>query len=354
MTSSRNVLALSRKDFIDRRYSQIDAKTGTPIKAILLSTIVTILILISGQIEFYASISALTYMIDKIAMGVAVFKFRKTFDYPKKAFKLPGHPFTTIIAIGTTFLLIISLGVDTILVSIFWLLIGLILYLFFSSKRRVYGTIFLVSAFLFTLSNIFLGLIILGIGFIYYLLTIADRHSIKFVLAGMKVFFMLTVGILVWLIKNIGILNAFNSNFIPLFDSIILNILVGLCIFSLATVIFDIIPLREWVYYFIRKRDKQNVAIMVGPGQIIDLEERQLRIIHIINDVMAIIQIISSAFIGILASLIIFNVFSIQIILSEIASEFIFMLILIISALTLLASGAFKIFITHESKEIGV
>ncbi|TFF99344.1 MAG: amino acid permease [Promethearchaeota archaeon] len=354
MTSSRNVLALSRKDFIDRRYSKIDPRTRTPIKAILLSTIVTILILISGQIEFYASISALTYMIDKIAMGVAIFRFRKTFDYPKKAFKIPGHPISTIIAIGTTFLLIISLGVDTLLVSIFWLLIGLILYLFFSSKRRVYGTIFLVSAFLFTLSNIILGLIILFIGFIYYLLTIADRHSIKFVLAGIKVFFIITVGIFVWAIKNIGILNAFDSNFILIFDKIILNLIIFFCIISLGTVLFDIIPLKEWVYYFIRKKDKKNVAIMVGPAQIIELEQKKLKTIHIINDFLSLIQIIASAYFGILATLIALDVFSIQIIISEMATELIFIIILIISSLTLLASGSFKLYITHESKRIGV
>lgn len=354
MTSSRNVLALSRKDFIDRRYSEIDPKTRTPIKAILLSTIVTILILLSGQIEFYASISALTYMIDKIAMGIAVFKFRKTFDYPEKSFKIPGHPVSTIIAIGTTFLLIVSLGVDTLLVSIFWLLIGLILYLFFSSKRRVYGTIFLVSAFLFTLSNIMVGLIILVIGFIYYLITIADRNSIKLTLAGMKVFFTIAIGVLIWLVKNFGVIGAFDSNFVPLFDKILLNILVVVCIISLGTVIFDIIPLREWVYYFIRKRDKENVAIMVGGGQIIELDQKKLRIIHIINDIQALLQIISFVFVGILASLIAFKVFYIQIIISEMASEFIFTIILIIFCLTLLASGAFSIYVNHESKQIGM
>ncbi|MFO7794728.1 MAG: APC family permease [Promethearchaeati archaeon] len=354
MTSSRNVFALSRKDFINRRYSQLDPKTGTPVKAIFLSTMITILILISGQIEFYASISSVSYMLAKIAMGMSVFKFRKTYDYPKKAFKLPGHPISTLIAIGTAFLLIISLGLDSILVALFWLLIGLILYLFFSSKRRVYGTVFLVSAFLFTLSDMMIGLIILGVGFIYYLLTITDRNSLKLILAGMKFFFIIFIGIMIWLIKNIGILDAFNPTFIPFFDKVLLNILIFICIFSLGTVLLDIIPLKEWVYYFIRKKEQEQVAIIVGSGQIIELEPKKRKIIHIINDIIGIFQILFFVYIIILVSLIGLNVISIQIFFSEMVSEFILMVILTIFGSILLSSGSFLIYINIESKGIGI
>jgi hypothetical protein len=170
----------------------------------------------------------------------------------------------------------------------------------------------------------------------------------------MKVFFTIAIGVLIWLVKNFGVIGAFDSNFVPLFDKILLNILVVVCIISLGTVIFDIIPLREWVYYFIRKRDKKNVAIMVGGGQIIELDQKKLRIIHIINDIQALLQIISFVFVGILASLIAFKIFYIQIIISEMASEFIFTIILIIFCLTLLASGAFSIYVNHESKQIGM
>lgn len=360
MTSSRNVFALSRKDFIDRRYSHIDRKRNAPKKAIYLSTTITILILISGQIEFYASISSITYMIGTIVMGFSVFKFRKTYDYPDKAFKLPGHPYSTIMTIGTAFLMIISLGLDSILVSIFWLLTGLILYLFFSSKRRVYGTIFLVTAFFFAISDMFIGLLILFIGFIYYLLTIADRNSIRLILSGIKAFFGIIVGVFVWIIINYSQIQAINPFYESLFNNFILNFVIFICVFSILTTLFDLIPLKEFFYIITRWRKQEKIAIRLGDGHIVDLNEKEKAIIHVFNIIISIAQLIFCVFLIFVMSLFILNIISIQqisigsLILTETASNFLVTTIITIFAIFIGSSGALSLYITKESREIGV
>ncbi|MGV9206235.1 MAG: APC family permease, partial [Promethearchaeia archaeon] len=206
MASSRNVYALSRRDFMDRRYSTINEKTNAPVKAVWLSTLISALILTSGQIEFYASVSVVSYVIQTLVMGFTIFKFRKTEEYTEDSFKIPLHPYSTILVILISVLFIASIETSSLIVAVFWLFLGLILYLFFSGKRRVYGTIFLVTAFFFMISSPLIGMLIILIGFVYYLLTITERHSIKLTLAGIKCIFVIVLIALIYFIKNINIL----------------------------------------------------------------------------------------------------------------------------------------------------
>ena len=116
---------------------------------------------------------------------------------------------------------------------------------------------------------IILGLVIFFIGITYYLLTIADRHSIVLTLAGLKFLTIIVIGIFIMILNNYSILSSPIPGFNDLFQNIFIRILISICIFTIGTVFFDIIPLKEIVYYFVRKVNKREVAIDIGIGQII-------------------------------------------------------------------------------------
>ncbi|MGV9199374.1 MAG: APC family permease [Promethearchaeia archaeon] len=348
MAQSRNLVGLSINDFTDRKYSEIDKKANAPVKAVKLSTLITILILISGQVEFYASITVISYMCIVTALGLTIFKFRKTKNYDEETFKIPLHPYSTIIGIILCGLLFIALDISIIFVPIIWLLIGLILYLFFSSSRRVYGTIFLVTAFFFTLSSTFIGLTILILGLILYLISIADRPSIKLTIAGLKFFFVIITGFIYGFID-------WNSNFLVLIFKCVLIISL---IISLITVFIDIFPLKELVYW-IKKSNGERPIMKAETSQIVDLSKKDKKLIHFINYILAIFQMtICAAIITLISFFLLFSVnigkFALGNLIFSEKNNAILIIILIIYGCILGLSGAIMFSINRESKKLGL
>jgi len=147
------------------------------------------------------------------------------------------------------------------------------------------GTFLIFALFFFSTEAVMLGLIILSIGIGYFLLTISDRASKSLTLAGIKSLLAIIISFIIWAINN------FTT---PSLQFLIINrVLVGIIIFIVGTVIFDIIPLREVVYFFIKKVDKGKVAINLGSSQIIEPGKTRSKFINMINYAFALLEIIS-------------------------------------------------------------
>jgi hypothetical protein len=267
---------------------------------------------------------------------------------------------STIIGIILCGLLVITIEVSVIFVPIIWLLIGLIVYLFFSSKRRVYGTIFLVTAFLFTLTEIYIGFIIIAIGIAIYLISIAERYSIIFTLAGIRFVAVLILTIFNYFIVYFGQIISPIPNLAVIFSGILIRIFEIIIICSLIIVIFDIVSVREIVNYFVKKREPEEVAIDFGKARIIETSEREKSIIFIINIIIAGIQIASSVFAFSFAILIALNFISIQelslfhLIITDFIFEFIYILSLLLFGICTLASGIIKLYVDFEEKKLKI
>ncbi|MFX1391820.1 MAG: hypothetical protein ACFE9Z_17280, partial [Promethearchaeota archaeon] len=125
-------------------------------------------------------------------------------------------------------------------------------------------------------------------------------------------------------------------------------------------IFFDIIPLKEVVYFFIKRVNKAEVAINIGIGQIIELKKGKLKIIYYINNIIDILQIIGSIFIFILISLLTLDILSIDsitfgnIIVPQKTCEFLFLTILVFLAIILLFSGSFSLYLNRETKTLGL
>jgi len=273
-----------------------------------------------ANIGFTANITIFIYFIGIAFVNYAAVNLRRKRKKLDRPFKAPFFPYLPIIVMS--FCIILALFLD--------------------------------------LNAIILGLIIFFIGITYYLLTIADRHSIILTLAGLKFFVILILGVLIWIINNLSVLNSPINGFDVSFQYILMRILIFICIFTIGTMILDIFPLREIAYYFVRKVNKKEVAIDIGIGQIIDLKKSKVKLIYSINLIIGIIQILSSIFVFTIASLFITDIISIDSVtigsetIPQITAEYIFILILILFGITLLFSGPLWLYFNRELKTIGI
>ncbi|NVM35400.1 MAG: amino acid permease [Candidatus Lokiarchaeota archaeon] len=313
--------ALARDHYISKRFLKVSKKTKVPTLVVIITTTIaiffTIIALLFTNIGFTANITTFIYFFGLAFVNFAavILRYkRKALDRP---FKAPFFPYLPVIV----------------------------------------GSSCLILAFVLNINAVILGLIILFIVVTYYLLTIADRHSIRLTLAGLKFFALILVGIFIWVINNLTVLSSPIGGFTSIFSNILLRILIFFCIFTIGTIFFDIIPLKEVVYFFIRRVNKAEVAIDIGIGQIIELKKSKAKLIYYSNIIIDFIQIISSIFIFILISFLTMNILSIDTItlgnsiISQRTGEFLFLAILIFLGTILFFSGTFSL---HQNKETGL
>ncbi|MFX1363326.1 MAG: APC family permease [Promethearchaeota archaeon] len=320
------MLALARDNYISKKFLKVSKKTQVPTLVIIITTATTILFtilpIIYADIEFTANITTFIYFFALAFVNFAAVSLRYKRRELDRPFKAPFFPYLPVI-IGSTCLILA----------------------FVLSVRNI--------------NAVFLGLIFLLIGVTYYLLTIADRNSITLTLAGLKFFAIILIGIFIWVINNLSIINSTIEGFPSLFSYVLLRILIFFCIFVLGTIFFDIIPLKEVIYFFIKRVNKAEVAINIGIGQIIELKKSKVRMIYYINNAIGVIQIIGSIFIFILISLLPLDILSIDsitfgsTIIPKETCEFLYITILLFLALILLISGSFSLYLNRETKTLG-
>jgi len=316
--------ALARDHYVSKKLLKVSKKTNVPtlvlIITIIIAIIFTILALLFVNIGFTANITTFIYFIGLAFVNFAAVSLRYKRKELDRPFKAPFFPYLPIIV----------------------------------------GSSCLILAFVLNPNAVILGLIIFVIGITYYLLTIADRHSIMLTLAGLKLVAIILVGVFLWVINNWGVLSSPIQGFPSIFSYILSRFLIFICIFAIGSVFFDIIPLKELVYFFIKKINKDEVAIDVGIGRIIELKKTKARLIYYINLIIGIVQIISSIFIFILISFFTMDFLSIEsisfgnIIVSQTTGEYLFISILVFLSITLFFSGTLFLYRNRETRTLGI
>lgn len=316
--------ALARDHYVSQKFLKVNKKTNVQTYILILTTLITIiftiLALMFANIGFTANITTFIYFIGLAFINFAAVNLRRKRKELDRPFKAPFYPYLPIIVMS--FCLILALFLD--------------------------------------FSAIFLGLIILSIGVTYYLLTIADRHSIILTLAGLKLFAIILVGGFIWVLNNLTVLNSPIPGISAVFSFILLRILIVICIFIIGTIFFDVIPLKQLVYFFIKRINKDEVAIDIGIGRIIELKKVKAKSIYYVNIITGFIQIISAIFIFALASLFGFEVISIESItfgttvIPQATGEYLFLAFLMFLGAILLFSGPFSLYINKETKTLGI
>jgi len=320
ISSAINVFhALARDNYVHEKFQKIDKGTNVPTYSLIITTSLSLAItyfitFLPNSIDLAANMTSFIYFFGLAFVNFAAVSLRYKRKELDRPFKAPLFPYLPII-IGITCLIL---------------------------------------SFVLSELAILIGLIILIFGLLYYLLTITDRYSIPMTVGGIKFGVVIIAGVLIWVIKNLATLNTTIPGFIPFFDNVLSRILIFIIVFTISTLIFDLIPLREFVYFFVRKVDKDKVAISIGGGQIIDLEKSKLKIIYYINLIFGLIQFLSAIFLFVIVGLFFAGILSIDqivigdIVIGEVSSEFILNSILIIFGTSLLFGGAVMIRYNQE------
>ncbi len=317
--SAVNVLqALARDNYVPKKLAKLKENSDLPTNALIVSTVVallfTYLAITFADIGITAEITTFIYLFGLAFVNFASVNLRYKRKELARPFKAPFFPYLPII-VGSTCLFL---------------------------------------AFILEPTAIILGIIFFAIAMSYYLLTIADRYSIVITLAGIKLLAIILIGTFIWVINNMSTLKTPIHGFDIFFTTVLLRILIIICIFTLGTVFLDIIPLREVAYFLVKRIDKEKIAINVGVGQIIELDESRTKMIHSTNFVIAFFQLVSSGFIFYLLYLFGLNIISIEqitignIIIGNNAADYFFNVCLFFLAVCLLISGMLLIYLNQK------
>jgi APA family basic amino acid/polyamine antiporter/amino acid efflux transporter len=318
--------ALARDHYVSQKMLKVNKKTQVPILPLIMTTGIaiffTILAITFSNIGFTANITTFIYFFGLAFVNFAAVSLRYKRKELDRPFKAPFFPYLPII-IGSS-CLILAFAVNP------------------------------------NPNAVILGVIIFVIGITYYLLTLADRHSIVFTIGGLKTFAVILLGFFIWILNNLGTLNSPIQGFTATFSFGLLRILIFICIFTIGTIFLDIMPLKELVYFFTKRMSRKEVAIDIGVGRIIELKKSKSSLIYNINIVIGIIQIASSLFIFSLIALITFNIISIEsiifgsIIVPQNTGEFLFVAFLMFLGILLLFSGPLNLYLNRETKTFGI
>lgn len=313
--------ALARDNYVPKKFEQINKKTGVSLYSLLITVIIAIVFAIFLDITIVAEMAGFIYFFGLASVNFASVRLRYKRRELARPFKAPFSPILPVVV----------------------------------------GSFCLIFAFGLSIIAVFLGLLISIACLSIYLIILADRPSIVLTLAGLKFFSIIIVGILIWIINNLGSISSTINGFNLFFTYVLIRILIAIGIFAIITVIMDIIPIRELVFFFARKVDKESVAINIGRASIICLDDKKQKFIHQINVMIGILQIIASLFIfTVLIPLLLLDIVSIETItigttiISQQPSEFIFIAGLIIFGIFLFLSGLIFTYLKIEERSIGI
>ncbi len=97
IAGARNIYGLSRDGFLPKKWSVINERFETPLRAVLLTFMLAFILLLTNQLELIASVSNISYMLVVSSVGLAVLKSRQFEN--KSVFKIPFYPYSCYLCI---------------------------------------------------------------------------------------------------------------------------------------------------------------------------------------------------------------------------------------------------------------
>jgi len=133
-SSSRTIFALSRDNLLPNLFSRIDKRFGTPTISVIISSLISILLVLSGNINFVVSIVNFGSLFNFIFTNLSLIKLKKEIN-KKPKFELPFHPLIPIAGAISCFALMLFLENSAKIAGSIWLLIGILIY--FVREKRI-------------------------------------------------------------------------------------------------------------------------------------------------------------------------------------------------------------------------
>jgi len=114
-------------------------KQGVPARLVLILTLISIFLIISGSVTYIAYISNGVYLIGLIANTIGVIIFERGKRHLDTTYKIPGHPYSLYLLILFASTLIFFADKKSLVSILIWFIVGLVI---FSVTKRLKGFAF--------------------------------------------------------------------------------------------------------------------------------------------------------------------------------------------------------------------
>jgi APA family basic amino acid/polyamine antiporter len=132
---ARIAYALSKNDFLPSFLKKVHPRFRSPFTALGLTTLVAILFVLTGRIDFIVYAIALGYSVTAIMVALALIRLRRTEPHLYHPFKVPLYPFVPIAAVIMLCLMIVTMSWDSLVLGIAFGGLGVLL-LFLAKRMR--------------------------------------------------------------------------------------------------------------------------------------------------------------------------------------------------------------------------
>lgn len=131
---SRLVYSFGRDGLMPASFAKLDSR-GLPKNATMVLTIVAVILGAIFPVGMLANLVSAGTLIAFIVAAVGVLKLRKRTDIDHSGYKMPWYPVLPIIAAIASLGLFISLNKSALLLTLGWLIIGVIIYVLYGAKH---------------------------------------------------------------------------------------------------------------------------------------------------------------------------------------------------------------------------
>ncbi|WP_019854060.1 amino acid permease [Actinopolyspora mortivallis] len=125
---TRILFAMSRDGLVPRVFAEVDRRTGTPRKNVLLTSLAVAVLSAVVPLGALADATSIGTLFAFGLVNIAVLVLRRTRPELPRGFRVPLAPFTPVLGAGFCLYLMSSLGADTWVVFCGWMVLGLLCY----------------------------------------------------------------------------------------------------------------------------------------------------------------------------------------------------------------------------------
>jgi amino acid transporter len=133
---TRVAYALGRSNLLPTLFEKVHPKYRSPYTALVLTTILAIIFVLTKSVDFIVYVIALGYNVTAIIVALALIRLRKTDPHLYRPFKVPLYPYLTILAILTSAFMILTLSTESLILGLVFGFIGIGLLTFAKKIRK--------------------------------------------------------------------------------------------------------------------------------------------------------------------------------------------------------------------------
>lgn len=137
---SRVFCAMSRDRLLPAVFSKVNQRTGTPVRTTITTGVVVAVISMFVPLSELAELVNIGTLFAFILVSVGVLVLRRKRPDLKRPFRCPGVPVVPILAILTSFYLMLNLPAATWIRFVVWMVIGLAIYFLYGAKHSRLAT----------------------------------------------------------------------------------------------------------------------------------------------------------------------------------------------------------------------